>query len=93
MEHHNLKESCNTSRSEHFNKQKFIALGYSSGDDSKDTDLFKGIARLLCMESKQGNGVLKLFEIAQKHISEKVGTQAIQSRTYRGGRQAWNWKN
>ena len=25
------------------------------------------------MESKQGNGVFKLFEIAQKHISEKVG--------------------
>ena len=59
---------------EHFNKHKFIALGYSSGDDSKDTDISNRIARLLCMDSKQGNGVLKLFEIAQKHISEKVGT-------------------
>ena len=59
---------------QHFNRQKFIALGCSESSPSTSNALSTRIIRLLSMESKQGDGVLKLSEIAQKHISQKVGT-------------------
>ena len=58
---------------QHFNRQKFIALGCSESSPSTSNALSTCIIRLLSMESKQGDGVLKLSEIAQKHISQKVG--------------------
>ena len=57
----------------HFNLQKFIALGLAS-DDGGEQVMSNRMVRLLSMDSKQGNGVLNLSDISQKHISEKVGS-------------------
>ena len=57
----------------HFNQQKFIALGLAS-DDGGEQVMSNRMVRLLSMDSKQGNGVLNLSDISQKHISEKVGS-------------------
>lgn len=55
----------------HFNKQNLIMLG---GEITESDNISKNMLKLLCMESHNGDGVISLTEISQKHVCEKVGT-------------------
>ncbi len=55
---------------QHLNQQKFLMLGV---DGNSSEHVSHRVVRLLSMESKSGDGVIHPSELAQKHISEKVG--------------------
>ena len=53
--------------------KKFIMLGLDDQGIDPGKPLDGHIIRLLSVESRHGDGVLKASDITQKHISEKVG--------------------
>ena len=59
---------------DHFNRQKFIMLGLQDKESGMQPVIPKRVARVLAMETKNGDGVIMPSEISQKHISEKVGS-------------------
>ena len=63
---------CAATITEHCNAQKFIMLGLDDQGIDPGKPLDGHIIRLLSVESRHGDGVLKASDIAQKHISEKV---------------------
>ena len=65
---------CAAAISERCNAQKFIMLGLDDQGIDPGKPLDVRIIRLLSVESRHGDGVLKASDIAQKHLSEKVGS-------------------
>ena len=60
---------------QHLNTQKIIMLGVDgvSEPSAGATALSNRVVRLLMMESRASDGIIYPSEVAQKHISEKVG--------------------
>lgn len=60
---------------QHLNTQKIIMLGVDgvSEPSAGATALSNRVVRLLMMESRSSDGIIYPSEVAQKHISEKVG--------------------
>ena len=59
---------------QHLNTQKIIMLGIGGVEPSAGaTALSNRVVRLLMMESRSSDGIIYPSEVAQKHISEKVG--------------------
>ena len=60
---------------QHLNTQKIIMLGVDGVSESSAdaTALSNRVVRLLMMESRSSDGIIYPSEVAQKHISEKVG--------------------
>ena len=59
---------------QHLNTQKIIMLGVGVSEPSADaTALSNRVVRLLMMESRSSDSIIYPSEVAQKHISEKMG--------------------
>ena len=60
---------------QHLNTQKIIMLGVDgvSEPSAGATALSNRVVRLLMTESRSSDGIIYPSEVAQKHISEKVG--------------------